>query len=241
MKNMNELLILPEKMDSGIRNFKQIIPITIYHFYLTDPIEEVDKYIDMIHVLKTAEQHDTIFIYLNTEGGYLKTAVQIMSAIRQSNATVITCLEGEVCSAGTMIFLAADKYLVSPNCTFMIHNYSGGVAGKGNEIAAQANYRGEYANQLMRDVYKDFLTEDEIKSVIEGKDMWLNSDQVIDRLGNKAKKATDLDVTKLVDKLPDLLQELIDEELDRDDGQPTQKAKPKTAKKKPPARTKSKK
>jgi ATP-dependent Clp protease protease subunit len=216
MKTVNgpDVIVLPDDKDSTIRTFKQIIPITIHHFYIIDEISEPDKYLDLINILKTSEQHDTIFIYLNTPGGYLNTAIQIMSAMKQSNATVITSMEGEVCSAGTMLFLSGDKHIINPNSTFMIHNYSAWIGGKGNEIAAHAKYREEFAKELMADVYKDFLTEAEITDVLEGKDIWLSSKSVIQRLTDKEKLVSeDADIQNAFNKLPELLTKLLEEEL----------------------------
>jgi ATP-dependent protease ClpP protease subunit len=165
-----------------IKSYKQIVPVSLHHFYIVDEIEDVKPYLDLINTLKTAEAHDTIFINLNTPGGNLNTAIQIMSAIKQSSATVITCLEGSVCSAGTLIFLSGHKFMVNPNCTFMIHNYSQWTGGKGNEIALQVKYQENYFHKLAKDVYGGFLTENEIKDVLQGKDLWFESDEVISRL-----------------------------------------------------------
>lgn len=201
---------LQEKETPEIPHFKQVIPVTLHSFYISDEIEGSDKYIKLINVLKTAEDHDTIFIYLNTPGGYLNTAIQIISAIKQCSGTVVTCLEGEVCSAGTMIFLAGHKFLVNPNCSFMIHNYSGWISGKGQEIAARAKYQEEYARDLVYDVYKNFLTKEEMTMVLDGRDVWLNSKQVIERLQNRTTANKTENV--VLDKLPDLIESLITEE-----------------------------
>jgi len=171
--------------DKKVKHFKQVIPITVHHFYLTDEIKDADFYLNMINTIRTAEQHDTILIYLNTPGGNLYTAIQIMAAIHQSQATVITSLEGQVCSAGTMIFLAGDKSIVHPNSTFMIHNYSQWVGGKGNEITSQVKYTEEFFKELADKIYGKFLTPDEIALVTQGKDFWMGSKEVCNRLGDK--------------------------------------------------------
>jgi ATP-dependent protease ClpP protease subunit len=165
-----------------IKSYKQVIPVTIYHFYIIDEIEDVKPYLELINTLKTAEKHDTIFIYLNTPGGSLYTAIQIISAIKQTEATVITSIEGSVCSAGTLIFLSGHKFMVNPNCTFMIHNYSHWTGGKGNEIAAQVKYQESYFKKLAKDIYGGFLTDTEITEMSEGKDFWFDSEEVLKRL-----------------------------------------------------------
>jgi ATP-dependent Clp protease protease subunit len=171
--------------DRKIKHFKQTIPVNIHHFYIVEDIKEVDYYLSMINTIRTAEQHDTIFIYLNTPGGNLHTAIQIIAAIRQSSATVVTCLEGVVCSAGTMIFLAGHKHVVNQNCTFMIHNYSQWVGGKGNDITIQVKYTESYFRKLSEDIYGKFLSKDEIESVLEGKDLWMESSDVARRVKDK--------------------------------------------------------
>jgi len=186
-----------------IRSFKRNIPVSVYDFYITDEIKEVDAYIELIQTLKSADPQDTVFIYLNTPGGNLYTTIQILSAINTTHAKVITCMEGQICSAGTFIFLKGDTKLVNPHCTFMIHNYSQSTSGKGNEVVQHINYMGDYFNKLAADIYQNFLTQEEIKRVVAGEDIWMHSHEVVERL--KANKhdymytGEDLDLSLDVD------------------------------------------
>lgn len=165
-----------------IRSFKRNIPVSVYDFYIVGDIKEPDAYLEMMQTLKSADPQDTVFIYLNTNGGNLYTTIQIMAAIANSHAKVVTCLEGQVCSAGTFIFLKGDAKIVNPHSTFMIHNYSQTTSGKGNEVVSHINFMKEYFNKLANDVYKDFLTESEIAVVVDGNDLWMDSHEVIKRL-----------------------------------------------------------
>lgn len=165
-----------------IRSFKRTLPLSIYDFYITDNITEPDKYLELIQTLKSADPHDTVFIYLNTRGGSLYTTIQILAAMTSSPAKVVTCLEGEVCSAGTFLFLKGDTKIVNPHCTLMIHNYSQATQGKGNEIVSQVKYQEDYFDNLAHDIYGDFLTEDEIDYVMNGNDIWMDSHEVVTRL-----------------------------------------------------------
>lgn len=184
----NAMLFPPFPELDSIKYYKQALQVSIHHFYIVDEINEVAPFLDMINILKTAEAHDTVFINLNTPGGNLYTAIQLMSAIRQSNATVVTCIEGMVASAGTLIFLAGHKHVVNANCTFMIHNYSHGAWGKGNEVALRVKHSEHYFNKLAHDMYGNFLTSEEITEVVNGKDFWMESEEVLARL-DKTKSA----------------------------------------------------
>jgi ATP-dependent protease ClpP protease subunit len=182
IENPLQIPFFPTRDKDQIRSFKRTIPLSIYDFYIVDDIQEPDKYLELIQTLKGADPQDTVFIYLNTNGGNLYTTVQIMAAMTSSNAKVITCIEGQVCSAGTFIFLKGDTKIVNPHCTFMIHNYSQSTSGKGHEIINQINYMEGYFDGLAADIYGDFLTEKEINNIINGDDLWMGSHEVVERL-----------------------------------------------------------
>lgn len=185
-RSMNEdLFDFTPFAKKSVKHFRQIVPVQIHHFYITDVIKDVDAYINMINTLKTSEQHDTIFIYLNTPGGDLLTTLQIMAAIKQSAATVVTCIEGQAASAGTMIFLAGHRHMVSPNSIFMAHNYSGGNYGKGNELKTRQKFDEIYFYKLVKDIYSGFLTDDELNGLMEDRDVWLDADEVSRRVAHK--------------------------------------------------------
>lgn len=194
--NSNDIIVVNTGNEANqIKLYKQVIPVSIYHFYIIGEIDEPDAYLELINTLKSAEEQDTIFICLNTPGGNLHTSVQIISAIKQSAATVITVLEGEVCSAGTLIFLAGHKYVVNDFCTFMIHNYSHSLGGKGHEVLARVEFFKSYFDKLAKELYKDFLTDDEFITVANGTDLWLDSDQVRDRLNKRAEKLANINTS----------------------------------------------
>lgn len=202
MLQNNDFIMLQPPIDTDkIPQYKQTVPVNLYHFYIIDEIGEPAKFLDLINILKTAEEHDTVFIYLNTPGGSLQTTVQLLSAMRQCAATVVTCLEGEVCSAGTLIFLAGHKHVVNANCTFMIHNYSQWLGGKGNEVALRVKYSEQYFKNLAEDLYKGFLSDEEIQSVIEGKDYWMDSNEVINRLNTRNASSVSENIEDIEDEV----------------------------------------
>lgn len=163
--------------------YKQIIPVQIHNFYINDEILEIDTYLDMINIIKTSNENDTCIININSCGGRLDTAVQIISAMRQSAATIVTTLEGLAASAATLIFLAADKHIVNPFSTFMIHNYSQSIGfSKGNELVLQVEYQKNFFKKLAKEIYGGFLTESEYEDLFDGKDYWFDTNEIIKRL-----------------------------------------------------------
>lgn len=196
----NDLLLLQAPDPISIKCFKQVIPLTIYHFYISDVIEDHAPFYELLNTLKTAEAHDRVIIYLNCPGGALYVAIQIVNAIQTSQATVITCLDGQVCSAATLIFLAGHEYIVNKHGSFMIHNYSEGVFGKGNEIISRVKHATDWFEKLTYDIYGNFLTPEEIQGVLQGKDLWLDSDAVLERLQKKEQnEETEEEVEEIIE------------------------------------------
>lgn len=82
---------------------------------------------------------------------------------------------------------------------FMFHNYSGGVFGKGGEMMDQLEFERLWSTNLLHDVYKDFLTEDEINTILDNRDIWLTSDEVSERLQIRADKMNEAEEEKNAD------------------------------------------
>ncbi len=176
-----------QEKEEYISCYESVMVSKVTHFYLSEVIGEPVKYIDMIHRIKMAGPEDIIYIYLNTQGGHVNTGVQIINAMQVSQAHIITVLEGEVASLGTLIFLSGDEFIVHDNCLFMIHNFSGGTQGKGHEQAAAVHGTIKWFTKLARRIYIPFLTEDELDRIIRGEDFWMDSDDVRNRLTKMVK------------------------------------------------------
>ena len=153
--------------------------------YLTDEIGEPSLYNELCYKLKTASKAEVFTIYLNTPGGMIDSAMMIIEAINTSKAKVIAEISGTVASAGTIITLACDDVVVADHTAFMIHNYSGGMVGKGHEMKARQGFIDKALNEAFTSFYNGFLSPTEITEVIEGKDLWMGKDEVVARLKGK--------------------------------------------------------
>lgn len=152
-----------------------------YDVFLHD-IKDPEYYSDLFYILKTAKDVDMINLHINSHGGNADSLIQMRTYIRECDATVIGFAEGFVASAGSMLFLACNAWNVFPNLSFMCHNYSGGTAGKGSEMASQMDFEKVWSRELMYDCYKGFLTDKEIEEMLAGKDFWMGSKEVSERL-----------------------------------------------------------
>lgn len=152
------------------------------HFYLSEDIGDPCEYTDMVHRISYAEPSDVIYIHLNTNGGQLETGVQIINAMQNSQAKIVTVLESVAYSLGTLIFLAGDQMIVNDNCMMMFHNFRGGVIGKGNELTSQLEATVKWFSAFAKKIYVPFLTEDEFSRLLRGEDIWMHSPDIRKRL-----------------------------------------------------------
>lgn len=153
-----------------------------FHFYLSDIVDAEAKYIGLLNVLRRADEHTTIHIHINSPGGYVNTGIQIINAIRNCKGLVVGHLEGICYSMATFIFLNCHDFVVNPDCLFMIHSYSGGTFGEGHKMLSHVNAVHEWILDMSERTYSPFLTDEELDQVMNGKDFWFKSEEVMSRL-----------------------------------------------------------
>lgn len=216
------------------REFAQTFSAQQIHFYISESVGAPSEYTDMIHRIAMASPADVVYIHLNTPGGVLDTGVQLINAMRNSQAKVVTCLEGSANSLGTIIFLSGDEMIVNDNCTMMFHNFSGGLIGKGNEMIAELQAALDGFATLAKDIYIPFMTEEEVARIIRGEDIWMHSPEIRERLEKMAKSLAD----------DEAVLEAIEEEAEQLEAEETAKAakpkrKPAKSKTKPASRSRT--
>lgn len=186
METGEEILSMGSK-----KSYKKVVA-QLYEFYLSGAITQPDDYVEWFDTIRNATENDTVKIYINSQGGVVDTAIQFMRVLSETEAHVICSVEGSCMSAATMVFLCAQEFEITPFSLFMMHNYSGGMFGKGAELYDQAVFERKWSTEYFRYIYKDFLEEAEITSLLDNKDIWFTSTEVMERcqkLANARSKA----------------------------------------------------
>ena len=153
--------------------------------HLDEDIREPKYYRYLFSELEGLTENCTVRIRINTHGGYLEGAFAFLEAIQNTRATVYAHIVGACHSAGSLIALSCPYISVGKNASMMIHAPSYGTIGKTGEIINQTLHSTSQHEALFKDVYKDFLSESEIKDVLKGNDIWLNAEEISKRLENK--------------------------------------------------------
>ena len=165
-----------------LQNAYQRPVANIYDLYLTGAIGDAKDYQDWNQMMRAASEHDVVYLHINSNGGEIFTAIQLMRTMQETQATVVASVEGMCMSAATLLFLTADVCEVSEHSHFMFHTYSSGNWGKGSDQLANVMADDKWARHLFNTVYKGFLDPKEMSAMIDGKDLWMNPAEVGKRL-----------------------------------------------------------
>lgn len=130
-----------------------------------------------------AQQSDApIRVLISSPGGHVESGDAIHDVIRFIGPPVTTIGTGWVASAGTHIFLAAEKErrVCLPNTRFMIHQPGGGAGGPATDIAIQAKEILRTRERIARVIAKQ--TGKSYEKVIADmeRDFWLSPKEAIE-------------------------------------------------------------
>lgn len=154
----------------------------VHNFYIYEEIQDVSDYVDYVTILDCASENDVINIFLNTPGGNLMAAISIIHAINRTQATVYAHADGDVASAGSLIFFATPNRVVNPYAQLMLHDASMFTGGKLSESIKGIHAMTELVSRMAHDIYFPYFNEDEIADILDGKDFYCNSQEICERV-----------------------------------------------------------
>lgn len=156
---------------------------------LTIPIDEEVKqasyYRQVVQAINNLAAEDEINLEINSYGGNINGLVALLSALKRTEALSTAFINGEAHSAASFLALSCDNIVVSPHATMLVHFASAGSAGKVADMRKHVQHVHDTTEQLFRDTYQGFLSEEEIERCVEGNELWLNADEIIARLEQK--------------------------------------------------------
>lgn len=164
-------------------NYVTAIPVAFdYNYHLDDEVQSTEDYRELFEVLRMATENDVVRIQIQNFGGNLHTCISIVNAIRNSKAVVVGSLTSIAYSAASVIWLACDVKEVYEHAGLMAHDANGWAFGSLTQQLKQIEHSKKVLEGLYRDVYNGFLTEEEINSILDGGDIWLDYTEIIARL-----------------------------------------------------------
>ena len=167
----------------GLVRYERHVPIHQVSYYLCGELQDPQYYTELFYTLRTAAETDLIYIHINSPGGDFNTGLQIINNMLASEAHVITVLEARAYSMAAFIFLSGDELIVHDNCQLMFHTYSSSFAGKGSEQMAEVHALGSWFEKVTTRICTPFLSLSDIAHILQGSDLWMDSDEIRRRLG----------------------------------------------------------
>jgi ATP-dependent protease ClpP protease subunit len=155
---------------------------TLYEYYLLGNIGDPEDYVELCHALRTARPEDKFILRFNSVGGQVRTGNQILNALHECEALTIGYIEHDCGSMCTFLFLACKTWGVSKYAEWFSHTMSGGNYGKECETFEASQFLRRQTHKRIREEYKYFLTDDEIEKILTGADIYLDADEIMQRL-----------------------------------------------------------
>lgn len=179
-----EFMLFKEEKEEVQSEWDKLCPIVakgkVVTVFLNDEIHEPGAYNELCYTLENTAA-DSVRLYINNGGGQLDATLSISASMKRCGCEITGVLSGTIASAATMIALQCDKLEVAEHTAFMIHSASGGTSGKSHETKTYMEFNDKNLKEVFNTVYKGFLTESEIRKVLDGKDMWMGKDEVVER------------------------------------------------------------
>ena len=161
------------------------IPKQGFHYIvsITDDFDEPKYYDEVVALLSTASEEDTITFNINSNGGYVPSLAMLLTWKSMCKAYQIHVLSGNASSAASAFFLSnADEYVVSDMASMMIHEYQTSNGGSNSNVIKQATHTAKENEKFIRSCYEYFLTEAEIEDTLKGVEHYLSADEIRERL-----------------------------------------------------------
>lgn len=158
-----------------------------YTVTIDEPFIQPSYYRGIISMLMNATEADSVIFLLNSPGGMYSGLVALIEAVKMTDATTMAVLIGECASAASIFALHCDTVFVSDNATMLCHNISYGTGGKGSDILSHVQHVSKTSEKLLRGTYEHFLSPKEIDELLNGREIYLDSEEIKERLEQKQK------------------------------------------------------
>ncbi len=152
---------------------------------ITDDFDEPKYYDEVIALLASASEDDTIIWNINSKGGFVDTLQMLLGWKAMCQAKQVHVLCGDASSCASAFFLSeADEYIVSEGATLFIHEFQVGNRGTNSNVVRRVEHTTKENERFVRETYKDFLDESngEIDEVLRGVEFYFNADEIRQRL-----------------------------------------------------------
>ena len=153
---------------------------TKYSLYLGDFRAEDSELNEIYNTLRDPKPK-TLEIFIDSYGGLVDEGQRFQNIITNHFSNVDTYLDNKGYSMGALLFTFGDRRIVHEYSEIMFHNYSSGYYGKGHEVEARTKHDKKSLSKYFKSSLKPYFTKQEIKDMLNGKDFWMTSKEMLKR------------------------------------------------------------
>ena len=151
----------------------------IYDLYVKEFDDNEVGHANIINKLKTLNAKDTLNVHISSSGGDSYLLTNYINILQRTTANVNAFLNYGY-SSGALLFGACTNRFHYEYSELMYHNYTQSVYGKSQEIRSCLLNADKILHKMLQKFYIG-LTKAEFKKLTNGKDFWLNTDDMIKR------------------------------------------------------------
>lgn len=152
-----------------------------YHADLFGEIESPSQFSNIVHALSIMEEDDLFELNINSNGGSVAAGDTLIHALGKCAGTVHMVATGSCDSMASAILLQADSFELSEDFSSLIHSGSTGYGSHYQEYKQWSEFNIKHIEKSIRRHYTNFLTEEEIVSVLDGKPVVLDAEAWMER------------------------------------------------------------
>ena len=184
-KRMSEDLDMISAPPEQLGYFFESQQMTQYTVPIDEGIMKPSYYRGIVNMLSNANEQDIVIFKINSPGGRMDGLLSLLDAIDTTEAMTIADITGECASAASILALNCDRCVAGNRAEMLCHEIRYGVGGKNSDNLSHVQHIKKISDKLIWDTYEGFLTDDEIESVLNGKELFLDSDEIVERLNKR--------------------------------------------------------
>ena len=118
-------------------------------------------------------KNNPLYLHINSSGGEVMAALSSVDTIRNNKIPIVSIIEGEACSAATLISIACHKRQIFENSMMLIHQISGGIWGKMTEFEDEMKNM-KSTTELVINLYRKLtkINEEKLTKILTKDLMW---------------------------------------------------------------------
>jgi len=156
--------------------------VNSFSVHLNEEVKDASYYSKIFDLLLDAGENDTVNFFMASGGGDIEGLNILLEGVRLTDAHVSAVVLSACHSAASIFALNCHEVVVCDQATMLVHNIRTGYGGKIADLAAYADFATKTSSKLLKKTYKHFLSDGEIQEVLNGRELWLDADQIRERL-----------------------------------------------------------